>query len=237
MNDPMSAAIRVSRQLSHPPKPQIRIGRASGGLIPDDPTQPYTGPLHSEVAGRTDQINTHVPSGSYVIPADIVSSVGEGNSLAGLKVLSRMFSASPRNAPESPWLASGGPRGSSLPSGHMGGGEGIPSAPAPAGTGLNVPSLAKGMEAPQVAGLVKPPEQLPTGDAALAHGGKANKAPVGSPVPVVVAGGEFIVHPEDVARIGGGNIEHGHAILDAFVKQQRQKTIKTLQRLPGPAKR
>jgi hypothetical protein len=33
----------------------------------------------------------NVLEGSYVIPADIVSSLGEGNTLAGTKVLDKMF--------------------------------------------------------------------------------------------------------------------------------------------------
>src|ERR1700689_1058466 len=33
----------------------------------------HTGPIHSSVAGRTDHLPIHVPSGSYVLPADIIS--------------------------------------------------------------------------------------------------------------------------------------------------------------------
>ena len=55
-------------------------------------------------------------------------------------------------------------------------------------------------------------------------------------VPIVAAGGEYVIPPEDVVHIGGGNLDHGHKILDAFVKKMRQKTIKTLQGLPGPKK-
>ena len=202
------AAIRVSRQLSRMPKVPTRIMRASGGLIPDDPSNPFSGPIVSDVPGRTDQINTHVPSGSYVIPADIVSAIGEGNSLTGLKVLSHQFSASPRNAPEAPYTASAAPWGSQMPHAAMGRGEGLPTAPTP----------------PQ-AGLVAP----------KAHGGET-KAHPGDAAPVVLAGGEFVIHPEDVARLGDGDIKRGHKVLDQFVKDYRQKTIKTLQKLPGPAK-
>mgnify|MGYP000402676746 CR=1 FL=1 len=55
-------------------------------------------------------------------------------------------------------------------------------------------------------------------------------------VPIVAAGGEYVIPPEDVIHIGGGDLDHGHKILDAFVKKMRQKTIKTLQNLPGPKK-
>ena len=64
------------------------------------------GPILSAVPGRTDAHFTHVPSGSYVIPADIVSGRGEGNTLAGMNSLQKMFKM--------------GPYGSGMP--HMGGG-------------------------------------------------------------------------------------------------------------------
>lgn len=51
----------------------------------------HVGPIHSSVAGRTDHLPINVPSGSYVIPADIVSAIGEGNTLAGFQVLNRVF--------------------------------------------------------------------------------------------------------------------------------------------------
>lgn len=55
-------------------------------------------------------------------------------------------------------------------------------------------------------------------------------------VPIVAAGGEYVISPEEVTHIGGGSMEDGHKILDAFVKKMRKKTIKTLQSLPGPKK-
>lgn len=56
------------------------------------------------------------------------------------------------------------------------------------------------------------------------------------PVPIIVAGGEYIIPPEIVARIGGGNHKRGHEILDKFSLEVRKKHIKTLKGLPGPAK-
>jgi len=55
-------------------------------------------------------------------------------------------------------------------------------------------------------------------------------------VPIVAAGGEYVIPPEDVMHLGGGDVDHGHKILDVFVKKMREKTIKTLQGLPGPKK-
>lgn len=75
-----------------------KSNRATGGIVspltkndvPDqsakDP-RAHIGPINAPVAGRTDHLNMHVPAGSYVIPADIVSSLGEGNTVVGLKVL------------------------------------------------------------------------------------------------------------------------------------------------------
>lgn len=57
-----------------------RRGRAEGGVVL------HTGPIHAAVAGRTDHLPMHVPDKSYVLPADIVSGLGEGNTLAGFKI-------------------------------------------------------------------------------------------------------------------------------------------------------
>lgn len=49
------------------------------------------GLFSSDVPGRTDKLHVNVPADGYVIPADIVSSLGEGNTMAGRKVLDHMF--------------------------------------------------------------------------------------------------------------------------------------------------
>ena len=74
-------------------------------------TKHHTGPIHSSVAGRTDHLPIHVPSGSYVIPADIVSGMGEGNTIAGFKHMRRMFGGMPRGGGEQPYNHEGGPYG------------------------------------------------------------------------------------------------------------------------------
>lgn len=88
-----------------------RETRAMGGPGPSSPKTPkvspparpavsklHVGPIHSPVAGRTDHLPMHVPSGSYVIPADIVSSLGEGNTMAGFRAVKTMFSKAPAGA-------------------------------------------------------------------------------------------------------------------------------------------
>lgn len=58
----------------------------------------------------------------------------------------------------------------------------------------------------------------------------------GEPIEIMAAGGEHVVPPEIVKRIGLGNLDRGHAILDAFVDEIRKRNIKTLQKLPGTVK-
>lgn len=47
----------------------------------------HAGLFPSSVPGRTDKLPVTVAAGSYIIPADIVSALGEGNTLAGTKLL------------------------------------------------------------------------------------------------------------------------------------------------------
>ena len=135
----------------------------------------HVGPIHSPVAGRTDHLPMHVASGSYVIPADIISAMGEGNTMAGFKVANTIFTP--------------------------------------------VPNMAG----------------LPGADAQLGLPGKAAGGSV-QPVPIVAAGGEYVISPDDVSRLGKGDTDLGHQILDAFVKKMRRKTVETLKKLPGPKK-
>ena len=155
-----------------------RDSRKRGGR-----TKVHKGAIHSSVAGRTDHLPMHVASGSYVIPADIISAMGEGNSMAGFKVAKSIFSIP-------------GPYGRGTGAMPYGGGE-----------------MPYGQPAPH-----------------KADGGEADA------VPIVAAGGEYVVSPDEVTHIGGGSMEDGHKILDAFVKKMRKKTIRTLQSLPGPKK-
>ena len=142
----------------------------------------HVGPIHSRVSGRTDHLPVHVPSGSYVLPADIVSAMGEGNTAAGFEHIKRMFGGLPYGGKGNvPYGGGEGPYGSELPK---------------------------------------------------ASGGSADN--VGAPVPCVLAGGEFVLSPDQVSIAGDGDIDAGHKALDGFVNQYRSKTIKTLKDLPGP---
>lgn len=180
------------------------------------------GVIASEVPGRTDHIPTSVAADSYVIPADVVSGLGEGNTLAGARVVQE-------------WLSSG-PHGIPLPKG--GHGSSIPHPPAPSEFGGRTtttyePHLAHG------------------GSAGRAPLKAAHIKNVHGEVPVIVAGGEVIVDPHVIAHhkdLGGlhphdKNPEHyrrainfGHKVLDKFVVNERKKNIKTLSSLPSPSR-
>ena len=171
-------------------KQSARTARASGGSVQE---KLYTGPIHSPVAGRTDHLPVHVPSGSYVIPADVVSAHGEGNTVAGFKVMRRIFGGTPYKGSGGPYNQSGGPYGQNA-SGTPYGGSGGPY------------------------------------NEKLARGGSAGS------VPVIVAGGEMILDPDQVRAVGEGDLDTGHKVLDEFVKRSRKELIKTLTKLPGPRK-
>lgn len=165
----------------------LRIAREEGGFAPKKPhyvhatTELHVGPVHSAVAGRTDHLPVHVSSGSYVLPADVVSAHGEGNTVAAFKVLRRMFGGTPYGGHGGPYGSGNGPYGEPL-----------------------------------------------------ARGGKPRQDK--GAVPIVIAGGEYTLSPDQVRWAGDGDIDRGHQVLDAYVKRVRAELIKTLSRLPGPAK-
>lgn len=49
------------------------------------------GGVRGATGGREDALPVHVPAGSYVVPADVVSALGEGNTEAGMKRLEDQF--------------------------------------------------------------------------------------------------------------------------------------------------
>jgi hypothetical protein len=60
---------------------------ASGGAV--------HGFLNSPVPGRTDKLPISVKGGAYVLPADHVAGLGQGNSLAGASIVNKMFKMGP----------------------------------------------------------------------------------------------------------------------------------------------
>lgn len=227
----IAAALSVARS----------VAKADGGGLSDHAwgaPEPMTdhiheGPIHSPVAGRTDHLPMHVASGSYVIPADIISAMGEGNTMAGFKQMRRMFGGTPYGASGEPYagkdsLYDQGPSDTPYD---------------PSGTPY-APTKAAG-------GKATVPTGNPYGDNGGLYGAKASASPYGdnstpystkarggstSTVPIVAAGGEYVLSPKQVMDAGGGDLDMGHRVLDEFVKRMRHKTIKTLKALPGPKK-
>lgn len=151
------------------------------------------GLIRSAGAGRTDIHPINVPSGSYVLPADVVSGLGEGSSLAGSSVVDKMMHSNPYG------IEGGGGRR---------GGMGIPRPPAP-------------YNAPQ--------------EAVMESRGGSPKGKNGDGVPIVIAGGEFLVHPQTIIQ-KFGSLKKGHQVLDKFVIAVRKKTIDDMKKLKGPKK-
>jgi len=146
--------------------------------------------------GRTDVLNRLVPAGAYVVPADVVSGLGEGNTMAGANILDKMMHSLPHGI-------SGGKSG--------GRGMGIPRAPAPY-------------------------HQSHTNVSSMVSRGGVPKNKGHDHIPIVAASGEYLISPEHVKLIGNGDLKHGHRILDHFVLHVRNKTTKTMKKLPGPKK-
>jgi hypothetical protein len=148
-----------------------RRARADGGGV-------HVGSIASEVPGRTDDHPMDVAAGSYVIPSEAVSNLGENNTAAGLAKLNEVLSGTPEQIRRF------------------------------FGVKLSL-NFARG-----------------------------GAAPIGveQPVPINAAGGEFVMPPEAVAVVGSGDLTRGHKLLDAWVMNRRKSHIRTLQRLPRPAK-
>jgi len=158
----------------------------------------YAGPLHSHVPGRTDKINLNVKPGSYVIPADVVSMIGEGNTLAGSAVLKVMFGQKALTGSVPP------PK----------------SRPGIVERRMEHHAMLPG--AGQVRGYQE--------------GGEAERDPrTEGAAPVVVAGGEHIIGPDEI-KAKFGDLAHGHKSLDEFVGEMRRREIKRLRTAPPPKK-
>ena len=271
----------------------------------------FSGPIHSSVRGRTDHLPLTVRSGSYVLPADVVSAGGQGSTMGGFKVLRRTFGGQPYNQSAAPYNQTKGVYG--LPVSYARGGRtraagilfvnpdkevllmrraggsedhrGQWAFPAGKIEDGETPEQAARRETQEEAGYehdgglspfmhsdshnvdfttylahakrfdpklnsehdgaiwiapekaerelalhpgVKDALAKLAKRAAKAHGGES------SGVPIVAAGGEYVLDPEQVRRIGGGDIDVGHRVLDQFVLRVRRELIGTLSKLPGP---
>lgn len=313
MNHDLDTALEIARQprahggldLLHVPHTRAKKLRAPRAFRQAQ-HRIHTGPIHSSVAGRTDHLPIHVPSGSYVIPADIVSGMGEGNTIAGFKHLRRMFGGTPYGGGGQPYGQSGGPYG--MASGgevkhHAAGilfvtpekkilllkrtGKDHQGEWALPGGGIEdgeSPQQAARRELDEEAGKhfdgklepctrrvkegvdfvtfkahvdeFKPklnsehsdykwlpidealdanlhPGVRDTIETILKPRGKASGGEA-TGVPIVAAGGEHVLTPDEVRHAGAGDLDTGHKVLDQFVLRMRKELVKTLSKLPGP---
>jgi hypothetical protein len=195
ISEMMHAGHKQSQAVAAALETARRSAKAFGGAA--SPSQPpwyvrseargmiHSGPLLGATPGRGDKIATSVPNGSHVIPSDITSHLGGGNSLNGAAVLGKMFHTGPLGMP-------------------MG--------------GLHVAKP----------NFPKLPSMSKKGFAAGGHHHEN--------VPVKLSDGEYLVDRNTVERIGGGDEEKGHRILDAWILKVRRHAIKTLKHLPPPSK-
>lgn len=68
-----------------------------------------SGFLSGSTPGRADALHTQAPSGSYILPADVVAGLGEGNSLAGARVVDEMLRSGPHGIPQAQGSRGRGP--------------------------------------------------------------------------------------------------------------------------------
>jgi hypothetical protein len=153
------------------------------------------GMIKSAVPGRTDKLPMSVPPGSYILPADIPSALGQGNTMAGEKILGTMFKTGPYSPQSTGQLSSG--------------------------------KLSKGPRPPRMPRLqmIRPIHM-----GRFAEGGETGD------IPIIAAGGEYVIHPDQVREVGHGDLEAGHKVLDQFVIHTRKKHIETLKKLKPPKK-
>lgn len=142
------------------------------------------GLIHGPAGGRADTVPMMLAPHSHVIPADVVSGWGQGNTTAGAGNIEHALSS--------------GPFGTSLP---------------------KVPSHGPRLSAPRVPRMAR-------GGVAPEHGG----------IHTLLSDGEVIVPPEDVHRIGKGDMKAGHDWLDRFIVDSRRQIVAHQRKLAPPVK-
>jgi hypothetical protein len=216
---PANAAMRIARQ-------KLDVGGAtvSGGDAPwferNEERNAAYGFNMGIGGGRNDKNPGTMGSSAYVLPADVVAGLGDGNSLAGAHIFDQVLHSMPYGiAPEQQRRGPGPPRPPSMAMANAEEG------------GVKEPPIAPG-----VANGGKPAKD---GDEPTAAGEE-------KPVEVITADGEVLVSPRDVARIGARYslpkdqanyakmLAKGNNILDSYVKEIRGRTIRHLKSLPGP---
>jgi hypothetical protein len=217
-----------------------QINMAKGpSLMPPSPMdrmesrQMMHGPVIGSTPGRADSRNTQVPSGSYILPSHHIASMGDGNTLAGLKAAGSLFGMQ-------------GPYGAGMPKVTHGAGPPKASMPSMKGMGVagapKIPKIAISGALSGYGGAGGGGNGGGNGGMSSEGGGRGFDDHSGRPVRVALSDGEFSIVPNVVRNIslmhgGGGSLKNGHRLLDAYVLHARKKEIEKLKGLPPPAKR
>jgi hypothetical protein len=151
-------------------------------------------------------------AGSYVLPADVVSGLGQGNTTAGAKMWGEALSH-----------GAGGlkPARTSFPRAPA-----MPKLMAPVKPSIPKPVTSFG-------GAGKPMFADGGSNLGGADYGETDAMDDGY-TPIITAGGELIIDPEIVAALGGGDIEAGKEMLNKSVLHVRKQVAAHIKKLPGP---
>jgi hypothetical protein len=172
---------------------------------------PHGGFLNSGIAGRTDRLPIAVAADSFVVPADVMAGLGQGNNLAGAHILSAALRT--------------GPYGTALA--HEDHGHGPPGGSPPRPPTL--PGAMRDIELEKRGGAA--PDDDERISRVMAAGGESviprDDWPGRGP------DGQMYMH-RGVHTLGGGDIDKGQKILRDMVARVRAHTIKTMQKLPSP---
>jgi len=215
-------------------RPRYQMGGSGLGLPMSMAEPPWTrqemriadqvhagGLIGGSGAGRTDQLPLAVAADSHVLPAEEVSGLGQGHSLAGARIMTMATRI--------------GPWGTEIPQSHRVG-------PGPPGAGHGPPSPPPIGEYQRLQHLFNPSSTSSTSSLA-SEGGRRHETSI------LAASGEFVIPREDwlaedehgqvwhqagVRTIGGGDLEEGHRRLNAMIHTIRKHHIKFLQTAPAP---
>ena len=205
MNNPAQAASKIAQHLA--------LGGAYRMAMPDGGGDDAYGLVASSIPGRTDRHNVDLPAGSYVLPADVVSGLGEGNSMAGAATIDKLLKT--------------GPYGTPLPSIRA------------TSTIPHAPSAYQSAEGNYQMHNIEANSHLAAGGGskdrvpAIIAGGEFVVPPhMVAYHPNLGGGDPNNLDPKHYEK----HLKRGHEVLDKFVTQERDRNIKTLKKLPGPVK-
>ncbi|HEY1806005.1 MAG TPA: hypothetical protein VGG45_16145 [Terracidiphilus sp.] len=209
--------------------------------------------IASDTSGRTDRLPMSVAADSFVVPADVVSGLGQGNSLAGARMMNEIIGS------PAPYGAGAAPHGR---------GHNIPNPPRAESQSSQTPSSVGGAP-PQFAGSPASTSPAPVSssvpiqalsDSALqSMGPQVNASDLVTQLPdigysrggreplsdVILAGGEMVVHRNDVEKIGHRmrklgkskartDLAAGHEAMRELVSRVRKHQMKFLKSAPEP---